>query len=286
MEELSFKPLSEGLGFYKKKQPPSSAGENIFHQPKEDTLSLPDLPEDVLTEVLDLDDSKTYERLLSMLEKPYLGNNMNNMGFKQEHNRFSFSLNSPAPSPSASSLILTKSSHLKKNGRSFMKKEDTPVRDETNKKPVPVNSVAQASGKSLPDTCFEKTFYCSSMAYLADTFVICLLFAPPFVLFVFLTQTNLMDVLWFVWPEVLLSFLIFSQIYCLLCRLFCFETFGEALAKIRLCAPHSPGEVHPFRLFWRFLLSCVTGVIFFPLLSFIFKKDLMARLTGLHFQKI
>ena len=119
-----------------------------------------------------------------------------------------------------------------------------------------------------------------------DAFIISILFLPPFVLFVFLTQTTPLSVFLSVWPQVLLAFLCFSQIYCLLCRLFCFETYGEALAKMRLYHLDPAKEVHPYRLFLRFFISCATGFIFLPLLSLLFRKDFMARLTGLYFQKI
>ena len=119
-----------------------------------------------------------------------------------------------------------------------------------------------------------------------DTCVASLLFFPPLFLFVFLTQGDLFSVLRILGPKILFAFLFFSQVYCLICRLFCFGTFGEFLAKRKLSRfREDVQEVHPFHLFWRFLLSCLTGVIVLPLLSFIFRKDFMAFLTGLRFQK-
>ena len=83
-----------------------------------------------------------------------------------------------------------------------------------------------------------------------------------------------------------LAFFLFLQMYCLLCRLFCFETCGEAMAKIRLVSPKLKGPAHPFLLFWRALLSCFTGFVLLPLASLLFKKDLTGYLTGLYFQKL
>ena len=143
----------------------------------------------------------------------------------------------------------------------------------------------KAQIKSENKLVYKKTFYFPVKAYLIDVCIVSFLFFPPFVLFVFLTQSSPIAVLKSIVFSVLPVFLFFSQIYCLLCRLFCFETFGEAMAKMRLFTLSSSQDVHPYMLFWRFFISCVTGVIFLPLFSLILKKNFTARLTGLYFQK-
>lgn len=250
MEELSLKPLSEGLGFYEKAP--------VFYSDESTKMGLkkeapPELPEE-----LDLDHSQAYKDLLALLEKPFLGEFKKKVDF-QELNTTSV----------ASSVV-------------------APAADSAPTAPViAMPSVASPSMASTPreSASFEKTFYFSLKAYVIDTFAASLLFFPPLISFVFLTQMDPLGILVSVWPQVLFSFLLFIQVYCLLCRLFCFETFGEAMAKIRLFTLRSQKEIHPFLLFWRFFLICVTGVVFFPFLSLVFKKDFVARLTGLYFQK-
>ncbi|MDE0119540.1 MAG: RDD family protein [Bdellovibrionales bacterium] len=320
MEEISFKPLSEGLGFY---DPPLQIGvsgpsKKIADLQKKNFLSSPEWPESLLSGSLDLDNLQNYEHLISLLEKPWLGKKSS--GFfsgnrsmilenKEEEN--------PASSPVTRTPGLSKNlikkntqepssvspvkttldrsgqeftnselrSFLGKSLRKLQKTSQVSISASDKKDILNKNTLTEPSlnkNQLVP----KKTFYFSLKAYLVDTFIISLLFFPPFALFVFLTQPVPMAVLPSVWPQILLTFLCFSQIYCLLCRLFCFETYGEALAKIRLCHLDSSKEVHPYRWLLRFFVSCATGFIFLPLLSLIFRKDFTARLTGLYFQKI
>ncbi len=262
MEDFSLKPLSEGLGFYEDKlifQSVHKRGDKKKPPPKFSEH----LPEGILPKKLDLDNVQTYEHLLSLLEKPWLGKESPLNSESKKQALFTQTLSASHSSPPVSSSVLPD----KTLSLSDEKKEQT--------EKTPLNS----------PVAFEKTFYFSLKSYITDAFVISLLFFPPLISFVFLTQSEPETVLWSIWPKILIAFLFFSQIYCLACRLFCFETFGEALAKVRLSAKGAQTEVHPFLLFWRFLLSCLTGVVCFPLLSLVFKKDFLAHLTGLYFQK-
>ena len=289
MEEISFIPLSEGLGFYEKSQIFNSADEKSVDLQKKTLLSIPELPHLNLPETLDLDDSKNYEHLIALLEKPWLGKNVSG----------SFSENIPVSPENkegekvvqpSSTNIFSPSEPL---GKEKVTAQIAPVNPtSSSESALGENTISRntldksISIKNENNLVHEKTFYFSLKAYFVDACVISLLFFPPFVLFVFLTQSTPIVVLKSVWPHILLAFLFFSQIYCLLCRLFCFETYGEAFAKIRLFTLNSSKETHPYMLFWRFFISCVTGFIFLPLLSLIFRKDFMARLTGLYFRKI
>lgn len=258
MEDLSLKPLSEGLGFYEKKPNFNSTGNAA--KGESTALFSPALPDSLFTAELDLDDSQNYEHLLFQLEKPWLGEEI------KEEKKDNVKVSSVSPtSPPANPPV--------------EKKASKPI---MNKSVV----VSQAQKESTSPVLFEKTFYFSLKSYIVDFFVAGFLFFPSLYLFIFLTQIDPVNVLWSLWPKIMVGFLFFAQIYCFLCRLFCFETCGEALAKIRLYTLRSKKEVHPLLLFWRFLISCLTGVILLPLVSFIFKKDCLARLTGLYFQKI
>lgn len=259
-ENFSFSLLGPGLGFYEKKLLPD----------REKPLALPELQSLALSEDFDLEDESAYEHLLSVLEKPYLGEQAN---FSLGSSEFLPSVNSsPVVSPfkavPTSSALKAKNPSLKSQNLSSLKR----------KKEVPVKKVKPVSQVYL-------TFCFSLKAYLIDAFVVSLLFFPPLLFFTFLTEPLPLKALMTVWPQVLMVFFLFAQGYCFLCRLFCFETFGEAFSKIRLFTLRSQSEVHPLRLFWRFLLSCLTGMLLIPLFSLVFKKDIMARLTGLYFQK-
>ena len=262
MEDFSLKPLSEGLGFYEDKLSIKSANKKGTRGSnkgdKEDERNEGDKGDKkplfselscngILPKELDLNNLKTYEHLLSILEKPWLG--------EKE------TIKSELKTPVKSSLLPSETLPSP-----LQKKEDVVPQPKLN-------------------TMSEKTFYFSLISYIMDAFVVSLLFFPPLLSFIFLTQSEPQIVLSSIWPKILIAFLFFSQIYCLMCRLFCFETFGEALVKVRLLTLGSKKEVHPFRFFWRFFLSCLTGVVFLPLFSLIFRKDLSARLTGLYFQK-
>ena len=275
MEEFSLKLLDEGMGFYEKNPVGVLRKEQAEKEPV-----IPAREAESFLEELNWEEQDSYKRLLAFLEKPYLGDSF-----------------LPEPSPPAgrdwvsekrvppsenTEEIKDKPAETKETN-SVLSEEEKPEK----KKKEPGLSPSPAEEKKSPEpaTDFEKTFYFSLKAYLTDAFVVSTLFFPSFFLFVFLSQPEPMNVLKTVWPQTLIVFFLFAQVYCLLCRLFCFETFGEALARLRLYTLHSPKEVHPFRFCLRFLLSCVTGFFLIPFLSFVFRKDFMARCTGLYFQK-
>ncbi len=287
MEELSFKLLNEGLGFYEKNPFFDSTDQKKTNRGSLFSSDFSDLD---LLENLDLDDVQNYEQLLSLLERPYLGEKENNFQrWTKETSPPSFSPVAPSSAVNEKSKYHWLSEDCHKNKKSSVFSSPTKLARANQEsvssfsaQPVPVEDQKTSSA----DLCFEKTFYFSLKAYLTDAFVVSMLLFPSLILFVFLTQSDPIAVFKLTWLKILFVFLLFAQMYCLLCRLFCFETFGEAFAKIRLSTLRSQKEVHPFRLFWRFFLSCLTGVVFFPLLSALFRKDFMARLTGLYFQKI
>ena len=75
MEEISFKPLSEGLGFYDStfKMDVSGHTKKTHDVQNKNFLSSKEWSDSLLLETLDLDDSKNYEHLVSLLETPWLG---------------------------------------------------------------------------------------------------------------------------------------------------------------------------------------------------------------------
>ena len=278
MEEFSVQPLSEGLGFYEKSPVWNRAEQNqplreqkTFRQ-SGGFLPFPDIPEELLPEKLDLEKEQTYNLLRALLEKPYLGPRVQKTSPFLEGRR--------EPYLQDQGISTAVSAVLDRNKAS----------PEGNKLPTVASEPAQpdlvpSSQVALPT--LGKKIYFSWKAVLTDTFIVSLVFFPPFVLFMFLTETLSFSVLRLVWPPAVLAFGVFAGMYCLLCRLFCFETYGEAVAQIRLAPLRSTTSMlSPFSLFWRFLLSCSTGMALLPLFSFIFKKDIAGHLTGLYIQKV
>ncbi len=260
MEEFSFKLLDEGLGFYEQYPVSESSAEDPDIKKSGLLFSLKGLD---LPELLDLEDRQSYGKLLSVLERPYLGEK----AFSPKERFVEKSEKMPPP---------------------FLVKENRKIPADfasDQKNPASVSDTLNKTEEKAPALWLEKKLCFSLKAYLTDMLAVSVLFFPSFVLFIFLTQSDPVGLLRAVGFQTLLVFILFSQVYCLICRLFCFETFGEALAGIRLLRPRSLKQVHPFRLFFRFFLSCVTGGALIPLLSFLCKKDIMAFLTGLYFHK-
>ena len=298
MTEFSLKPLSEGLGFYEKNPNFNSFDRKASHIQKTDSLASLELPDAVLPEKLDLDNFQTYEHLISLLEKPWLGEDENNLNSENKAQSSAGDVFTSSDMPASAAVFVppppacrptsstapppdSVSSTQEKACIPINTKEKKPASSQVFVKENKMKHTLSSSAHLL----FEKTFYFSLKAYLIDICVVSLLFFPPLILFTFLTTLDPVATLLSVWLTILFSFLLFAQVYCLLCRLFCFETYGEAVAKIRLFTLRSREAVHPFVLFFRFLLSCLTGIFLLPLLSLIFKRDFMARLTGLYFQK-
>ena len=309
-EEFSLKPLSKGLGFYKEDMVEGDPAYHLrqarrtFYRPPEEIFSAE-------PEKWDLEDSNTYKHLLALLEKPYLGEkpqadppfarvadssarvadpSSSEGGNMKEIPAFAGMTVGRDKDPSVGSAHSAVSSVRdvvpREGGNLSTYKKEIPASAgmTVGRDVVPADPADPAfAGMTVAENRIEKTFFLK--AYLIDTLAISLLFFPSLVAFIFLTQPAPLVVAKAVWLKVLVGFLLFSQVYCLLCRLFCFETFGEAGVKVRLCGFNSKKEVSPFHLFWRFGVSCVTGVVVLPLLSFIFRKDLTGRLTRLYFQK-
>ena len=314
---MSLRPLSKGLGFSEpkvdaersadlkadtegegpKKPLNKPQGSKAFFKP-------PMFLQAGVNEVLDLEDPKTYQALMANLSSPWLGTEEAiNHPLKPlaEHKKLS-SIIFPPPATKATSSANTQQTNTttKATSSADTQQTNTTTKATSSANTQQTNTTTKATTTStLPNKQTnaelnktpalnmgpKKIFFFSPKAFLVDAGVVALLFFPPLILFTLFTQNYPGLVLWQVMPNILISFLLFAQVYCLLCRVFCFETYGEALLKVRLSTLNSksgPAIV----LFWRFLLSCLTGVITLPICSLIFKKDIMAYLTGLYFQKI
>ncbi len=77
-------------------------------------------------------------------------------------------------------------------------------------------------------------------------------------------------------------FLAVMQMYVVICRSFFGRTLGEWTFDLQMGSDEQHEKsAYPLRILWRSFLVLATGVFLLPLLSFLFRKDLLAPLTGL-----
>ena len=285
--DLILKGLSEGLGFYEKQNDLNSAVvDSIFESKKEPRFSIPPSISELMGSETDLnlEDEKTYERLLFMLEKPWLGEEEEEeeTGVKEKSKKASFSVNQTRGSHKNPDFLKTKEPDFREDKKKDkVEKNQSSFKDWTSQQ---IDKMSKNSKEKVTIVQKHKDFF-SFTSFLTDTLVSGLLFFSPLVGAIMYSGINVMEALWELRYQIIFSFILFSQMYSLLCRLFCFETFGETLTDRRLYTGKNRHHPSPIRMFWRFLLSCTTGGISLPILSLIMKKDLLVYLTGLYFQK-
>lgn len=271
MEDLPIKSLNSGLGFHE-----FTPSNKTPHLPTKNSQKTR-LPDFLLEDKWDFEDINTYQKILSNLEKPWLGNIQNQLNDENK----------------------TTGTTLKTKSLAQEKSLAVKVTDHNQQQNKHTHSVTQnyQSTESLNNITPTSIFCLKSI--IVDVVMAGILFFPCLLLFVFLSEPKPLLILANVKWLVFFAFLLFSQIYCLLCRLFCSETYGEMLSGRKLCkamtnktiieksniSSITEVTVHPGLLFWRFLVSCVTGVILLPILSLCFKKDFLGKLTYLRFYK-
>ncbi len=236
-EDIPFKTLSEGLGFYSKVPLLRKTVEKNQAFRQSQKKPLPSVPDILFSKSLDLNNGGTYEKFRKSLSQAWLED--------------SPPQDPPPPTPPLPALQKTEENFQQSSLKSALK---------------PLEKAPGFSLKSL----------------MADSLISMLLFFCPLIVFSVFTQARPFHTLFALWPGVLAAFFVFYHIYSLLCRLFCFDTYGESLSHRRLCSKegHIP---HPTLLFLRSLVSCLTlGTL--PLFSLILKKDLLSLLTRLDFK--
>ncbi len=208
-------------------------------------------PDFFYQEKWDFDNPSTYQQILQDLQNPWLGNTENNTKSHTE-------------------------SHTENTTKNNL--ENSTVHNTVHSKTIPVAPLAPASSSSVP--FFNKGAF-------VDTLLLSLWFFPVLGIFVFLTENNSLRVLSDLWLPIAMVFLCFSQIYCLLCRVFCQTTYGEFIFGKKLVLSQkllSHSYLFYVLCFWRAVLITLTGGVTLPLLSYVFKIDLLKTLTGLYFQ--
>ena len=256
MEKLLLKSLSSGLGFY---EIPETSAKEI--NADKGTARLPDF---LLQDNWDFKDTHTYQQMLSHLEKPWLGE-----------------MKKPKP------VRPTQHIHKTQKLEQKMSEQHSSIKNSVTK-----NLKLNDANYVRADGIYFKSIF-------VDTVLASLLFFPCLFLFLFLNETKPALILSATWHKIGLGFLLFTQIYSFLCRLFCSETYGDSMAGRSLYKNQhisneqnlantdilSSSASHPWLLFYRFIISCLTGVLILPILSWCFQSDLLAKLTGLYFYK-
>ena len=273
--DLVLKGLSTGLGFYEKQNVLNSAvSDTVLGSKREPRFSIPSSVSDIISsdKAINLEDEKTYERLLFMLEKPWLGEDSTTSSKDSRPEKPSISDSGLQPD-----IKPAKNTHpIEQTKKGTIQNVDW-ISRQIDKMPQ------KQAGKEIILPKHDHFF--SLKSFLVDSLISGILFFSPLIAVIIYSGMNWVEILWSIRYQVLAAFVLFSQMYCLLCRLFCFETFGETLTDRRLYTGKNRGSPSPVRMFWRFLLSCATGGISLPVLSFLIKRDVQVYLTGLYFQK-
>lgn len=82
--------------------------------------------------------------------------------------------------------------------------------------------------------------------------------------------------------HIALLFLSVLQMYMLTARSFCGASLGEWAFELQLgAADEQRKTIYPLQVAWRTILVTITGLVFLPILSMIFRRDLAKPLTGL-----
>lgn len=82
--------------------------------------------------------------------------------------------------------------------------------------------------------------------------------------------------------SLLVLFVAVMQMYVVIARSFFGRTLGEWTFDYQMGDDHQhESATYPLKVLWRSVVTTVTGLIVLPLLSFIFRRDVTASLTGL-----
>ena len=270
MEELHLKSLSPGLGFAEKQRTLKQETQDSQAFQQVGPLPIPSVPKDLLLKKINFDEPGVYDHLLSALKNPWLKENIEKDSSLRKTQSKTTTMSSSIPAPPHQKIKLQPlsrtSQHTTWPQRTTQPTTHTPAATHT--------------------TSSQNTTFFSLKSLLIDSLCSAILFFSSLCTFIFLTHSQPMTAFISLWPEITFGFLFFHQIYQMTWRLFCFETYGETLTQRRLAYKNNINkEVHPLLHLWRLLLMTMTGFITFPVLSLIFKTDLIGKFNGLYFQK-
>lgn len=129
----------------------------------------------------------------------------------------------------------------------------------------------------------------SWMSALIDTMVLLSISCFSLILFSFLMKTQAKEILKIVSIEpnivqmFLISFVFSFWVYMVTMRVFMGASLGEWTCQLRLGQPiQRIRPTYVLRVVARTSLLLLTGVVMIPVLSLIFKRDLLGDITGVH----
>jgi len=248
IDEFTFKPLTEGLGFHKKKKDSSRDLDKAFKANSE-SLSLK-----------------------SVVQSTKI----------KTHNS---TLKSPLPKKEILPSSMTESPSkevIDELVKSFKKTKISDVNNEVSTPQVIINPVRpQIDEEAFPISWMMSPFLIDAMLVMALILsaLMIVLLVTKIDLLMMLVQNSSDIELWFTFPAIGLG-MIFS--YMSLTRILLGSSLGEMVFDIQLGTKEQQEQFsYNFLLMGRILLSILTGLIFIPLISLILRKDYLGQLSGI-----
>ncbi|MBT4761861.1 MAG: hypothetical protein HOO06_09215 [Bdellovibrionaceae bacterium] len=306
-DDFEIKPLTKGLGFHKKSEELKSAMQKSIVGSSMTSKSIPDIPVDELFSEEDPDSLMSYEDLLSALETP-----TSDLEVTQTFER---------PSASSRNTRSTNTiSDLAKNsftaGMDFFDtetvQEETPFPGEEIKTPLseepPFTSNIPALDKTIANRPLPKVEMTSDIsrgatnspgqqltpasfsisAAFLDVFVVLGISMLSLVMLLIVTGVELSSVVamaqsdFTIQMALVIMYVSIYQIYVIGSRSISAKTLGEWTFGLQLGNEKEQRRaIFPLKVLWRGVMILLTGVVTMPLLSIIFRKDLMKYLSGL-----
>ena len=300
-DDFEMKPLSDGLGFHKKSISLKESTEQTGVAKSTTQKRVPNRPTDsFLNSNFRPESETTYEDLLASLSAPKKSDNndeINRAFAKQENpivqNRVSLSETLPRHEVNN---INTNIFPETPRGPMAPEVPRTP-RDEVDKENISISSdifknrvndsVKRSAHDSPPVSNLKPAPICLRSMFL-DVLVVLAISLIFLLSLLMVTKADLMNV-WLSTTQdfmtqlsVAVLYVAVYQMYIIVSRSFFGRSLGEWTFDFQLGKDEDQKSAYyPIKVLWRSLLILLTGIVTIPLLSFIFRKDLAAKLSGL-----
>lgn len=307
-DEFEFKPITDGLGFHKKK----ASGDKVERSLSKDLLSEADLPHAVPSGLIEEEDSEprnqaeAYKDLMRTLKS--------DLEIETAPEVNEDSVNELLGSPAMPELTLSEPLPRKPEAKKAMETsfevdlpdltpQEIPTMTEmpemiegelpsssafADRKSILQNSSTQRGASNSPKLShLEKAPVSFSSAILdfilvvalAGVFLVTLLLVTkvPLQSVVFSAKTDLFTRL-----SMILLLVAVMEMYVVVSRSFFGRTLGEWTFDFQMGNDEEiEAPMYPIRIAWRACVTISTGLVTLSLLSFLFQKDLAAKITGL-----
>lgn len=291
-EEFEFRPLTEGIGFHKKTSSLKESAEKSALVEEKLNRAVPEPPPEALLQ--NSASRKTsvtsYEDLLKSLEKPVLRENA-------AVSTPDLEITETLPRPESkirTSAVVEPQPEIQRTPPlrgPESKTPNLPLKGNLPNKTFIESSVADTGVRrgaaDSPIGGLEKAPVCLRSAILDFVFVMALSLVF-LVSLLMITKVNLSVVIanskidFTTQMSMLILFVAVMQMYVVVARSFFGRTLGEWTFDHQMgSVKQQSSPYYPLLVAWRSLVVTVTGIFLLPVLSFIFRKDLTAPLTGL-----